>query len=773
MPNFLRKPRLLLLSACFGWTVAGPPAQEGSTQPPPPAESEYQQSVLPSLLTYCGDCHSGDQPAAGVAFEKLDVGRAQTSDRSIWKKVHTQIEAGIMPPPDSEQPSDAERQRWTDWIDRHSLQVACDGPAYPGRVTLRRLNRNEYNRTIRDLIGIDHRPADQFPSDDVGYGFDNIGDVLTLPPVLLERYLDAAEEVVRRAIIVPEAEFAPVRSIAGKTLASVGEAGDDHDFTATADYLIRVDAYGDQAGPEPAKMAFLLDGESLIVADVPATADAPGTYEHSLRVDSGRHRVAVKFLNDYYQPEHPDPKLRGDRNLHVRAIHVIGPIGVLPDDLPASHRRLIPRPPVKDADSAALSAAARSNLATFLPHAFRRPVDPSETERYGRIADLVLADEGSFERAMQVAVQAALVSPAFLFRVERQPVEDSSEPFLRLNDFELATRLSYFLWAAPPDLPLLRAAADGKLSDPKTVRQQIRRMLRDPRIEGLVEDFAGQWLQLRNLETIAIDRDRFAEFTPELRTAMRQETELLFASIIRENRSVIELLSADYAFLDSQLAKLYGIEGVDGDEFRRVSLSGTSRGGLLGQAAILTVTSNPTRTSPVKRGKWILENLLAAPPPPAPPNVPTLEAAAGDNSAPVSLREQLELHRSKAECAACHRLMDPLGFGLENFDAIGRWRDEDQRRPIDAQGELPDGRSFTGPAELRTVLLERQHEFRRCVASKLLTFALGRGLEYFDECTLDDITAGMSAEGDRFEALVWQIVKSRPFRFQARTRMPE
>lgn len=770
MPGFARVFGCALLVVCLQTTV---PAQTPQPQADPGAQLDYQKDVLPLLTKFCGDCHSGDQPDAGVAFERLNIELARTRDRATWKKVFTQLDAHIMPPADAEQPSAEERARMAAWVQSHAVTVICDGPAYPGRVTLRRLNRSEYNRTIRDLIGIDYRPADSFPSDDVGYGFDNIGDVLTLPPVLLERYLDAADEVVRRAILVPELDFAPVVTKSGKVLASVSEAGDEFEFVANADYLFRVQAYGDQAGLEPTKMAFLLDGKDLQTVDVPATSSDPGTYELTARVEPGKHRVTVKFLNDYYKPDDPDPKLKGDRNLHVQSVSVIGPIGALPENLPESHRRLIPHIPATGADRNAQLTAVRANLTPLLPQAFRRPMAAEEVERYVGIANLVLDDKASFERAMQVAVQAVLVSPRFLFRVEQDPPAEGPIAVRDLDDFELATRISYFLWSSQPDAELTAAASAGTLKDPAVLEQQIRRMLQDPRSDALVENFAGQWLQLRNLQTISMDTKQFPEFNPELRVAMRRETELLFTAIIREDRSVLELLTADFTYLNEPLAKLYGIEGISGNEFQRVSLTGSPRGGLLGQASILTVTSNPTRTSPVKRGKWILENLLAAPPPPPPPNVPSLEAQKEETKKTASLRERLELHRSNPACAACHRLMDPLGFGLENFDAIGKWRDKDHDSPVDPRGELPGGRTFSGPVELRQILIERKAEFRRCVATKLLTYALGRGLEYFDECALNEVTAKMESRDDKFSVLVLEIVKSTAFRQRARTAMPE
>lgn len=749
------------------------PAQAPQPQADLGAQLDYHKDVLPLLTKFCGDCHGGDRPDAGVAFERLNIELARTRDRATWKKVFTQLDAHIMPPADAEQPSAEERAKMAAWVQSHAVTVICDGPAYPGRVTLRRLNRSEYNRTIRDLIGIDYRPADNFPSDDVGYGFDNIGDVLTLPPVLLERYLDAADEVVRRAILVPELDFAPVVTKPGKVLASVSEAGDEFEFLANADYVFRVQAYGDQAGLEPTKMAFLLDGKELQVVDVPATSSDPGTYDLTAHVEPGKHRVTVKFLNDYYKPDDPDPKLKGDRNLHVQSVSVIGPIGALPENLPESHRRLIPHIPAAGADRKTQLAAVRANLTPLLPRAFRRPVPAEDVERYVGIANLVLDDKASFERAMQVTIQAVLVSPRFLFRVEQDPPSEGPVKIRALDDFELATRISYFLWSSQPDAELFAAASAGTLKDPAVLEQQVRRMLQDPRSNALVENFAGQWLQLRNLQTISMDAKQFPEFNKELREAMRSETELLFTAIIREDRSVLELLTADFTYLNEPLAKLYGIEGITGSEFQRVSVAGTPRGGLLGQASILTVTSNPTRTSPVKRGTWILDNLLAAPPPPPPPNVPSLEAQKEETKKTATLRERLELHRAKPACAGCHRLMDPLGFGLENFDAIGKWRDMDHDSPVDPRGELPDGRTFSGPIELKQVLMERKGEFRRCVATKLLTYALGRGLEYFDKCALNDITARMESQDDKFSVLVLEIVKSTAFRQRARTAMPE
>lgn len=737
------------------------------------AESiDYASQIRPLVERYCGDCHSGDDPSGGIAFEKLDVGRSATKDRQLWQRVLSQLDNSAMPPADSAQPSESERQLILSWLRNQALLVDCSAPRFAGRVTLRRLNRDEYNRTIRDLVGINYRPADDFPSDDVGYGFDNIGDVLSLPPVLMERYVNAAEEVTRRAIVVAEPDFAQVQSAAGKFLASQDEASGTFEIPVSANYIFRVHAYGDQAGPDAAMMELFVGKKSVKKFSVPDKADSPGRFETTVRVARGKRQLSVRFLNDYYQPEHADPELRGDRNLNVLAIELVGPIGTLPENLPDSHHRLIRHTPKADAKLEEVLDAVQENLKQIIPRALRRPTTKAEIDKYSQIARMVLEDGGSFERAMQVVVQAVLVSPHFLFRVERDPSQE--QPVQReLSDYELASRLSYFLWSSMPDDPLFFCASGKKLKAPDELRKQVRRMLKEEKSRALVDNFATQWLQLRKLETVSVDTQRFVEFTPELRAAMRQETELLFGSVLREDRSIFDLLSADFTYVNEPLATLYGISDVSGQQMRRIELADQNRRGLLGQASILTVTSNPTRTSPVKRGKWILENLLAAPPPPAPPNVPELEPTQSQAGELRSLREQMELHRSKPGCAGCHQLMDPLGFGLENFDAIGRWRDEDSGRVLDSSGQLPDGRVFKGPAELRDILLQKKSEFRRCLASKLLTYALGRGLEYFDECTLNEICANTESGGDTLAKLIEEIVLSHPFRWRSRLAMPE
>lgn len=730
-----------LLPACRSWGADG-----------------FDATVLPVLAKVCNDCHSGDTPEAGVRLDDRRVDVAKTTDRALWLKVLRQVEGGVMPPEGSAQPSDEERKGLTAWIRDVALTPDCSQGERPGRVTLRRLNRAEYDNTVRDLFGIDVSVSADFPSDDVGYGFDNIGDVLSMPPVLFERALEAAEKVARAAIVTGEIESAPVRMGRGGTLGSHGEIGEDFDFPAEGEYLFRVHASGDQAGPDPVRMGFRIGGREEHVVEVPNRRRSPKDYEFRMKVPAGRQRFAVAFLNDYYNPEAENPRQR-DRNLHVDTLSVIGPLGVVEAILPASHRRIFARPIPAGLEPAAEREIVLENLRPLVSRAFRRPARGAEVERLADMFAAARASGETVESAMRVAVTAMLVSPSFLFLVEADP---PAGEIRRLDDHELAARLSYFLWSSMPDETLAAAADRGELRSDDAIVAQARRMLADPKSRALVDNFAGQWLHLRTLPAFSPDRARFPAFDEELRDAMRRETEEFFAAIVREDRSIIEFLDADSTFVNERLAKHYGIEGVSGAEFRRVAVNREQRGGLLGQASILAVTSNPTRTSPVKRGRWVLENLLAAPPPPPPPNVPELPSSG--EALTGTLRQRMEQHRTNPSCASCHKLMDPLGFGLENFDAVGAWRTEDGGAPIDPSGELPDGRRFAGPAELRQVLVARRAEFRRCLVEKLFTYALGRGLEYYDACAVERIAAATEAKGDRFAELVAGIVTSVAFR---------
>ncbi len=742
---------------------------------PAPAKLDFQKDVLTFFDDYCSACHNSDDRMGDIALDQFSSPESVTTDRNTWLKILAALKGEEMPPEGEPQPSDEERAAITKWIDHELANFDCTKLSDPGRVTIRRLNRVEYNNTIRDLMGVDFKPAADFPSDDVGYGFDNIGDVLSISPLLMEKYLSAAEKIVETAIWAEDPYNAPLKTYEAasmqqdtgggavdkqRVLASAGEVFTEHEFPADGDYLLICEAYGQQAGPDPAKMEFRLDGEPLETVNVAAVEETPGYYEIRTTIPAGKHRVGVAFTNDYYQPEHEDPKLRGDRNLYICDVAVQGPIETRPQELPETHKRLVFCDLSENEDPL---KCAHDILDKFISRAFRRPATEDEIKNYMRLGYQIIEDGGTPEQALQVVFKAILVSPQFLFRIEMDDKSDEAEPSRTLNDFELASRLSYWLWSSMPDDELFEMARKGDLSKPLVLENQIRRMLADPKSAALVENFAGQWLQLRSLTEAAPNKELFAEFDDELRAAMRRETELFFAAAIREDLSILDFIDGKFTYVNERLARHYGIEGIKGPEFRRVSLEGTPRAGVLTQASILTITSDPTRTAPVKRGKWILENILASPPPPPPPDVPVLpedqEAVASG-----SLRQRLEIHRENPTCASCHDKMDPLGFGFENFDAIGRWRTQDAGFDIDASGTLPDGRSFSGPQELLTVLKASRGEFCRCLTEKMLTYALGRGLEYYDKCVVDSICEAMAKNDYKFSTLFLEIAKSDPFR---------
>jgi len=741
----------------------------------------FDTAVRPLLAKYCTSCHGPTKPKAGLDLASFRDESSARFNRKAWERIREYVDGGIMPPDDRPQPSREDVGRLTQWI-KSALKTADCGRTFdPGRVTIRRLNRAEYNNTIRDLVGIDFHPADDFPSDDVGYGFDNIGDVLSMPPILLEKYLAAAETICEEAIAGTPSAGGLVKTWSSETLGS--DAGGSprgdgtliltseseivvkYQFPRNANYIIRVRASGDQAGPEPVRMAVRIDGKDLKRFDVTAPSGKFQDFSFRQSLRGGLRRLSIAFLNDYYQPNHPDPKQR-DRNLIVETIEVEGPLYSTGDPLPESHRRIIFTSPKTKGD---VPKAAHAILERFASRAYRRPVTEDELAKLIKLVDLAIQQGDRFERGIQLAIQAVLISPQFLFRVELnsrgKPTKartGNDDPIQLIGDFELASRLSYFLWSSMPDDELWRAAVDGSLHSADTLDKQVRRMLRDPKAQALVDNFAGQWLQLRNLRSLNPDRGRFPNFNDKLREAMIRETELFFGAVMRGDLSILEFIDSDFTHVNEQLARHYGIPGVQGEQFRRVKLRGHERGGLVTQASILTVTSNPTRTSPVKRGKWVLEQLLGTPPPPPPPNVPLLKDDAKALTA-ATLRRRMEQHRAKASCAVCHNKLDPLGFGLENFDAVGAWRDQDTGVPVDSSGTLPSGESFRGPKELKAILKAHTPDFARCLTEKMLTYALGRGLEEYDRCAVEQIVKSLESSRYRFSALVLGIVKSDPF----------
>ncbi|MCO5165914.1 MAG: DUF1592 domain-containing protein [Planctomycetes bacterium] len=696
----------------------------------------FERDVRPFLARHCAGCHGPDDPEAGLTL----TGRGQDDlarDPATWRLVLERVRTGDMPPEDAAaRPSALERDVALAALEdalAPALRARADDP---GRVTLRRLNRAEYRHTVFDLLGVVVAEHD-LPDDEVGYGFDTVGDVLTAPPLLVERYLDLAEQVAAAAV----RDLGPVRTrVAARECEQEGRARRTRDgfmmlvsngalsarvtLPAPGEYVVRVRAYGQQAGPDPARLVVRLGRRQVAAHDVRAVAASPEVYEATVEAPAGRHVVSAAFVNDYWKPDDPDPAQR-DRNLAIDWLEVDGPTRA-PEPTPAQ-RALVPRPP---AGLDEVVPAARAALRAFLPRAFRRPVDDAEVERHAALVAEAALEGASFEQGLRVALQAALVSPHFLYKVEVDPDPASPAPH-DVSEHELAVRLSYYLWSGPPDERLLALAAAGRLRGELTA--EVARLLDDPRSGRFVEQFVGQWLQLRRLAHASPDPDRFP-WDEALREAMRVESELLFEAVLREGRGVLDLVDAPFTFVDERLARHYGVEGVSGPRFRRVPAP-PGRGGLLGHAGVLTVTSNPTRTSPVKRGKWVLEVLLDDPPPPPLPGLDSL-AEAHDEARPLTLRERLERHRQDPACAQCHLRMDPLGFGLERFDAVGRWRDQDEGLPIDDRATL-GAAAFDGLPGLQAHLRRRGRAVVRALAGKLLVFALGRGPAPGDDAALD------------------------------------
>lgn len=745
-------------------TIFGPlsPADEASR------EAAFRDQLQPLLRAYCFECHGNDDAQGDVHLEKYGSVKELTADRKEWFRALKQVQLGTMPPEDGPKMDSATRARMVKLIDELANSVDCVRNPNPGKVTLRRLNREEYRNTIRDLTGVDYTPARGFPGDDVGYGFDNIGDVLSLPPLLMEKYLDAAEAISGKAIYTPpppeiyEIAKTPDKLIGSEkfstsssavNLYSSGTVSIAPELPFGGEFVVTITASATQAGNEPAKME-VKSGKFKQVIDVPTKE--PKEYAVKLRLGLGKRPIEFSFINDYY-----DKETKADRNLLIHYVHLKGQeqkISVVNDvELPASHKALLFVEPDANTTPEVASAKVLQRLAS---RAFRRPATQAEVKKLCDLAATVRKDGGSFAESMQVAMQAILVSPHFLFKVEQPAVPDANGKRPTLSQYELATRISYFLWSSMPDDELLLMAHKGQLRDPVAIRNKVARMMKDVRMNRFVENFAGQWLQLRNLKEAQPDTRRFREFDDEIRELMRRETLTFFAGVMRGNMSVTKLLDADFTYLNERLAKYYKIRGVTGDEFRAVSLEGTGRGGLLTQASILTVTSNPTRTSPVKRGKWILENILNTPPPPAPPDVPELEKG----KLVGTLRERMEQHRSNPACAACHNMMDPLGFALENYDAVGQYRERDSGVPIDASGQMPDGTQFNGVEDLRRVLAtDRREQFVRCVVEKMMIYAIGRGIEYYDKCAIDKIMLDTKKHDYKFAYVIAGIIESDPF----------
>jgi len=735
-------------SFCFGLVFAAIAAGQS-----------FEQAVQPVLAKNCAGCHQ-DRLASGGFNATPYMKLASLTQRDDWERIVQRIRTGEMPPKGAPRPSEAEAKALIAFVEAEFTKADKLVKPDPGRVTARRLNRAEYSNTIRDLLGVDFRAERDFPSDDSGHGFDNIGDVLTISPILMEKYLTAAERIAARAIGADPLPKKPLefeyhtkdKNIRRPNKSSIEAT---HRVEWEAEYVIRIGLPGERAaGAPPVKMGFWMDGK-LLTTKMVETKPSGLVYfnpysaeELRLELPEGDHTFRVGFIDDEFVKGLSDKDAYSDkRNKFLNSITFVGPFAAKGER--ASRKKLlICDPKLAGCSTKILTALAR--------RAYRRPVTRAEVAALDRFVTLAKADGQSAEQGIQLAVQAMLVSPHFLFRIERDPASGVVHP---ISDLDLASRLSYFLWSSMPDEQLLALAEAKQLR--AQLDTQIKRMLKDVKAVSLADNFAGQWLETRNLDQVKPDPKKFPEWSPDLRDAMKTETRMFFQTLLQENRPLTEFLDANYTFLNDRLAAHYGIPGVDGPEFRRVTFATNERGGILSHASVLTVSSYPTRTSPVIRGKYVLQNILGTPPPPPPPDVPALDEEKVGNAG--SLRQQMEAHRSSPTCASCHSRMDVLGFGLENYDGTGKWRTKEGKFEIDASGTMPGGKSFQTPAEMRTILKDNAPEFSRCLTEKMLTYALGRGLERYDRKAIEEINQRVIGSGYRFETLILEIAHSLPF----------
>ena len=785
----------------LGAILAALPASSAAQAAEQPDVAEYGRA----LGRYCVACHNERLATAGLLLDRVDIAHVGR-DPAVWEKVVRKLRTGLMPPDGRPRPDAATYAGLVAHLETaldRAAQASPD-PGWPAQI--HRLNRAEYANAVRDLLGLEIDARALLPADDSGYGFDNIGDVLTVSPGLLARYLSAAAKISRRAVGDPTLRPGATLYKTSPLLLQEGRMSEDlpfgsrgglavrHHFPLDGDYLFRISLERPLNQPVSGsghQLEFRLDHALVKLFDFDRSGNrragsgvgVGGLLDVRIPVRAGTRLVSASFIGALdrsipYDARPPNPPVasfqysRVPINPIVFSIQVVGPYhGRTPDagDEVRTRRAIFSCAPVRQADE---TACARDILSDLTRRAFRRPVTAADVDPL--LASFEAGHEaGGFESGIQWALEALLVSPEFLFRMERHPADVEPGTPYRLADIDLASRLSFFLWSSIPDAELLALAEAGRLSEPVVLERQVRRMLDDPRSSALTANFAGQWLFLRNLRTAAPNAVLFPTFDDNLREAFRRETELFFDSQVRADRSILELLAADYTFLNDRLARHYGIPGVYGSHYRRVRYPDERRAGLLGHGSILTVTSHPNRTSPVVRGKWLLENLLGSPPPPPPPDIPAL-VENDEGSAPATVRVRMEQHRGNPTCAACHAKMDPLGFALENFDAVGQWRSSDAEAdaPIDASGTLPDGTPFTTPAEFRRGLLAEPwaSEFVGTVIEKLLTYAIGRGLDYRDAPTVRAIRREAETAGYRWSSIVQGIVNSAPFRMR---RMPD
>ena len=794
-------PSARLATTCVAWSVLivslGIQARPSAQQPAPQSASSHRQT----LDRYCVTCHNQRLVTAGLKLDDADVANPGAG-AEIWEKVVRKLRTGIMPPPNMPQPSMDDRVALLSWLET-SLDKAAAAKPNPGRTeTLRRLNRTEYQNAIRDLLAVDIDAASLLPADESGHGFDNV-TVGDLPPALLDRYISAAQKISALAIgstqtslqsdiIRVPPDVTQEGHVEGLPVGTRGGVVFPYTFVQNGEYDLQIylarGYSGDVDGlkdPQPHEIKVLLDRTPIgeFTVQRPENGD-DSLIDKNLKirvpVTAGPHQVGVTFVKNsssLLETGRQPLQSRFNERRHPRVTPAISQVSVTgpyapqgADDTPSRHRIFVCRPAfAKGSGEAGPStseetACARRILSALIRRAYRRPISEADLER-----PMAFYREGKSERDFEAgigkALTAVLVNPEFLFRVEADPAKTPAGAAYRISDLELASRLSFFLWSSVPDDALLDAAIRGELRRPEVLERHVRRMLADPRSYNLASNFAGQWLRLRNVTSVDPNVRLYPDFDDNLRQAFRTETELFVDSVVREDRSVLDLLRADYTFLNERLAKHYGIPNVYGSRFRRVELGPDSRrGGLLRQGSVLAVTSYATRTSPVIRGVWVLSNIVGAPPPPPLPNVPALD---GNVPANLPVRERMAAHRASPVCASCHRTIDPVGFALENFDAVGRWRDnEGDSGPIDVSGTLPGTGDIKGVSGLEDALLQRPDLFATTLTEKLLTFALGRGVEYYDAPAVRKILREAQPAGYRFSSLILGIVNSAPFQMR-------
>ncbi|MDG2125326.1 MAG: DUF1592 domain-containing protein [Verrucomicrobiales bacterium] len=772
--------RNLLLAAAAAFHTLAPAA-------------DFQQEIEPILIDYCFDCHSDGVNKGDFAMDEWDDLEAHTHDREHWLPVWKNLRSQMMPPADKNQPSSDQVAALTSWIETAVFELDPENPD-PGRVTVRRLNRLEYKNTVRDLLGIDFKVEEEFPADDTGYGFDTIGDVLSISPLLMEKYLAAAETIAKK-VVYTDGPFAPTTDLwANSFKTGDGERNAEHfsfDEHVSASrefhnahpgpYKITVDAKVEgsaEASDHAADLILRLDGEEI--ARHPLGWDNSETigFTTTAHIPDGNPSLSLEVI-----PKRPPAENQKPLHLKVRKLEFHGPTDgshlIYPDDYT---KFFTDGPPPPAADKAGRDAYARKLLTGLASRAFRRPADKNTLDRLGAIVQLIDGEPGHlFEHGIQQAMIAILASPRFLFRAEAQPEPDNPDKIVNIDEHSLASRLSYFLWSSMPDQQLFDLAAKGELR--KNLCPQVDRMLADNKSDAFISSFVGQWLQTRDVLTLPIDprrvlriRDRReAErvFNYSTRRAMRNEIEMLFEHVVKENKPLLDLIDPDYTFMDERLADFYDMVDyaneleLKRDKFQKVTLpEGSVRGGILTAGSTLVVTSNPTRTSPVKRGLFILDNILGTPAPPAPPDVPELREAADEIEGEPTMRKLMELHREKPLCNSCHQRMDPIGLAMDNFNAIGQWRDDERGEPIDGSGKLITGEEFQDIRELKKAIATttgRRTDFYRCITEKLLTYALGRGTEYYDSTTIDHIIANLEKDGGHFKTLLYGVIEAPAF----------